>query len=117
MNIGGSASSVSVNIQTVSASLPDALRLAAEVLREPTFFARRFDQLRNVHRRRGERRQQPEALAQIASCATWIRTRRNDVRYIRSVDDRSPTQKATLDDVKRFYKISTERRDTGSSSS
>jgi zinc protease len=106
MNVGGSASSVNVNIQTVSASLPDALRLAAEILREPAFLPVEFDQLRNTSIAGAENaRQQPEALAQIALMRHMNPYPEDDVRYIRSVDEQiADTKKATLDDVKKFYK-------------
>ena len=46
VGVGGTATGTTVSIQTVRGSLPDALRLAAELLREPGFPEAEFEQLR-----------------------------------------------------------------------
>ena len=105
MNAGGGAGSATINIQTVAASLPGALRLAVEVLREPAFPASEFDQLRNTTLASLENaKQQPEALAQLTLMRHLNPYPEDDVRYVRSIAEQlAAANKTSLDDVKKFY--------------
>jgi zinc protease len=105
MNVGGGASSAVVNIQTVAASLPGALRLAVEVLREPAFPATEFDELRNSALASLENaKQQPEALAQLGLMQHLNPYPEDDVRHVRSIAEQiAATNKTSLDDIRKFY--------------
>jgi zinc protease len=106
VNVAGGPSSVTVNVQTVAASLPEVLRLATEVLRDPAFAQTEFEQLRNSTLAGYENtRKQPEALAQITLMRHMNPYAEDDVRYIRTPDEQiAAARKLTLEDVKKFYR-------------
>src|SRR5262249_58282218 len=93
------------SIETVRASLPESLRLMAEVLRQPSFPSDEFEQLRRAMLTGIDtQRSDPSALAGLAltrhlspySPSHWL--------YTTSLDERSARLKSlTLDDVKRCY--------------
>jgi zinc protease len=64
MNVTGNATSATANIETVEANLPGALRLAAEILREPAFPDSEFETVRQQRIAGAEAgRSDPQALA------------------------------------------------------
>ncbi|HUB81684.1 MAG TPA: pitrilysin family protein [Bryobacteraceae bacterium] len=105
INVYGGAGSVTANIETIEANLDGALRLVAEVLREPSFPETEFAELKqqqiaNIEANKSE----PQFLAFLE----WQRLLgpypRGDVRYTGTPDEQiEDLRKVTLDDVKQFY--------------
>jgi zinc protease len=105
IGVGGSATSATVSIQTVEANLPGALRLAAEVLREPAFPESEFEQVRQQAIAGLEaNRSEPQALAPIELQRHLRPYPRGDARYVSTIDEQiEDLRKVTLDDVRQFY--------------
>ena len=86
-------------------SLPDVLRLAAEVLREPAFPDKEFEELRLENLAAIEQQKsEPNALAPNAFQRHMNPYPKGDVRYVQSLDEAHASYKAaTLDEAKAFY--------------
>jgi zinc protease len=103
--VSGGVSQASASIQSTEANLIPALRLAAEMLREPSFPDSEFDsamkqRVAGIENRRTE----PAALAPLALDRALNPYPRNDVRYVGTIDEQiEDTAKVTLDDVKKFH--------------
>lgn len=104
--IGGSATNAVVNIETTRQNLPDVLRLAAEVLREPSFPETEFEQFRQEYLTAIEsQRTEPTTVAVQEMGRVFNRYPKGDVRYSSTIDeDIAELKAAKLDDVKKFYK-------------
>jgi zinc protease len=89
----------------VEASLPDVLRLAAEVLREPSYPEKEFEQARQQRLAGIEAaRSDPGALAGIAFQKRLAPFRRGDVRFISSPDEQiEDIKNVSLDDIRKFH--------------
>jgi zinc protease len=105
IGVSGGATSASASIETTEANLPGALRLAAEMLREPAFPENEFETVRQQRLAAVEAgKSDPQSLA-----ITEFRRRinpypRGDVRYISTPDETiDDLKKVTLDDVRKFY--------------
>jgi zinc protease len=96
---------VSVNISTVRAGFAGALKLAVEVLREPTFPESEFEQIRQASVGRLEsQRSEPGALAPTALYRHLNPYPAGDPREYTSLDQSiDGLKKLTLADVKKFY--------------
>jgi len=105
LNVNGGATNATASIETVETSLPDVLRLAAEVLREPTYPEREFEQLRQQRIAGLEAaRSDPGALAGIAFQKRLTPFSRGDVRYISSADEQiEDIKNVSLEDVHKFH--------------
>jgi zinc protease len=105
MNVTGGATNATATIETVEANLPAALRLAAEVLREPSYPEREFDQLRQQRIAAVEAgRSDPGALASVALDKRLSPYPRGDLRYASSPEEQiEDVQKVTLDQVRQFH--------------
>ena len=105
MNASGSMTGASVSINTVRAGLPGALRMAAEVLREPSFPESEFEQLRQSTIGRIENaRSEPQALVVNALNRHASPYPPGDPRAIATLDeDIENHKKVTLADAKKFY--------------
>jgi zinc protease len=105
LNVNGGATNATASIETVEASLPQVLRLAAEVLREPSYPEKEFDQLRQQRLAGIEAsRSDPGALAGVAFQKRLSPFPRGDVRYISGADEQMEDIKGvSLDDVRRFH--------------
>ena len=92
--------------ETTRANLPDALRLAAQVLKSPSFPAAEFAQLRAQMLVAIEAsRSEPQALAARALARHFNTWPRGDVRYEGSIDDDlADTRAATLEQVQAFHR-------------
>jgi zinc protease len=105
INVYGGAGSVTAGIETIEVNLPGALRLVAEVLREPAFPETEFTQLKqqriaNIEANRSE----PQYLGFIELQRLLGPYPRGDVRYTGTPDEQiEDLRKVTLDDVKQFY--------------
>ena len=106
IHVSGGVNNASASIQTVEANLAGALKLAAEILREPSFPESEFEQVRQqLIASIEEGRSDPQAMAvrglqrRINSIYT-----RGDVRYVGTVDEEiEDLKKVTLVEAKKFY--------------
>jgi len=99
--VGGDGGSV----ETVRESLPESLRLMAEVLRQPSFPGDEFEQLRRATLTSIDaQRSDPSALAGLALTRHLNPYPPTHWLYTTSLDERSARLKAlSIDDVKRCY--------------
>ena len=104
--VTGGGSGTSVSIQTVRDSLPDALRLVSEILREPAFPEQEFEQLRQERMAAAEQaRNEPGAIAPLAISRHLSPYPVGDPRHVPTVDERVEQYKAVaLNDLKRFHR-------------
>ncbi len=104
-NVSGSAVLVSLNLKTTEANLPAALRLAAEVLREPAFDQREFEQVQQQRLASIEQsRSEPTAIASNEIQRLLNPYPHGHYRYVSTFDERlEDTKKVTLDAVRQFY--------------
>lgn len=102
----GGAGFGQVSIQTVRDNLPASLRLAAELLREPSFPEQEFEQLRQSSLAGVEfNRSEPQAIAALSLAKHLSSYPKGHVRYVPSLDEQAENYKAiTVDDVKRFHR-------------
>ena len=105
INVNGGTSRATATVQTTEANLIPALRLAAEILREPAFPESEFDQAKRQNIAGIEsRRTEPAALAPLALERSMNPFPREDVRYVGTVDEQiEDINKVSLDDVKKFH--------------
>jgi len=105
INVFGGAGSMTANIETVEANLPGALRLVAEVLREPAFPETEFTQLKQQRIAGIEsNKSEPQFLGSLELQRQLNPYPRGDVRYVGTPDEQiDDLRKVTLDDVKQFY--------------
>jgi zinc protease len=105
LNVNGGATNATASIETVEASLPDVMRLAAEVLREPSYPEKEFEQLRQQRLAGIEAaRSDPGALAGIAFQKRLTPFARGDVRYISTADEQiEDVKNVSLDDIRKFH--------------
>ncbi|MBS1877235.1 MAG: insulinase family protein [Acidobacteria bacterium] len=106
INVSGGVSGAQASIQTTEANLPAALRLAAEILREPSFPDNEFETVRGQRLAGIESmKSEPQMLAQIALQRHMSDYPRGDVRHVGPADEQiEDLKKPTLDDARNFYK-------------
>jgi zinc protease len=102
----GGATGTGATITTTRQNLTAALRLVAEVLKEPSFPQEEFDRLKQETLTSLEnQRSEPTSVAIRAMSVAFNRYPKGHVLYSRSLDEEIAEVKAlTLDDVKRFHK-------------
>jgi zinc protease len=104
-SVFGGATQAVVTIETTRENLPAVMRLAAEILREPSFPASEFEllkqeQLANIEQNKSE----PTQIAFTAFGRTLSPFPKGDVRYIStSEEDVADVNAVTLDQAKQFY--------------
>ena len=105
LNVSGSATGASVNIETIEANLAGALKLAAEVLREPSFPESEFEPERQTRLAGIEAaKTDPQALGQLEFRRHLRPYPKGDTRYVSTFDEQMEDVKnVTLDDAKKFY--------------
>ena len=105
VSVRGNAEGATVSISTVRANLPAVLRLAGEVLHQPSFDSAEFTTLQREGLARMEsQRSDPIALAQTALAQATQPYPPGHPRYIGTLDERIAQMKAvTVDDAKRFW--------------
>ncbi|HSE97501.1 MAG TPA: pitrilysin family protein, partial [Blastocatellia bacterium] len=105
VTVTGGATGASVFVETVRDNLAPALKLVAEVLREPSFPAAEFDQLRQELLAQLEaQRSEPQALGFIEFNRHLNPYPKGDVRYTATPEeDIEAVKAATLDDARKFY--------------
>ncbi len=105
INVNGTMTGASASIDTVRATFPDALRLAAEILRKPAFPESEFEQVRQAAIARAEQtRTDPQqiGLNQLYRHLTPYPV--GDPRAISTPDQTiAELKKVTLADAKKFY--------------
>ena len=105
INVSGGATSATASIETVEANLPGALKLAAEILREPSFPDNEFETVRQQRIASAEAgRSEPQSLAFTEYQHRVNPYPRGDARYVSTADEQiEDLKKVTLDDVRKFY--------------
>ena len=106
VNVGGSLTGANARIDTVRAGLIPALRLAAEILRQPAFPESDFEQIRQAAIANLEAgRSEPQSMASIAMNRFLNAAYpKGDPRYVQTVDESiEDLKKVTLDEAKKFY--------------
>jgi zinc protease len=105
ISVSGGATNATATVQTVEANLAGALRLAAEILREPAFPEKEFDELRQQRLAAAEQsRSEPQALGQIELQRRLMPYPRGDVRYVSTPDEQiEDLKKLTLDEARKFH--------------
>src|SRR5204863_4777830 len=102
---GGTLASVTATISATSENLIAAMRLAVEILREPSFPESDFDQIRKQQIAQADRgRTDPGTLVVLALQSALSPFPRTDVRHVRTIEEEiEDFNKLTLDDVKKFH--------------
>jgi zinc protease len=105
LEIEGSETSFTAAGETTRDKLADLLTLTAEVLREPSFPAPEFEQLkREITTSLEESRTDPDSMAERALARLGNPYPKGDVRYQPTLDEELASYaQAKLDDVKRFH--------------
>jgi zinc protease len=102
--LGGPTEAIAT-IETTEPNLPGALRLAAEVLREPSFPENEFAQLKQQQIAGLEaNKSEPLVLGQLELRRRLSPYPRGDVRYVGTIDEQmADLQKVTLEEVRNFH--------------
>jgi len=105
VSVGGGATAATATIETVRENLPAALRLVAEVLREPAFPESEFDQIRKLLLTSVDNaKSEPQVLASIELNRTLYPHPRGDVRATGTIEEEiEDIQKVTLAEVRKFH--------------
>ena len=105
INVGGGPSGVSATIETTEANLPGALKLVAEVLRQPSFPENEFEPVRQQRLAGLEgMKSEPQMMAIVAFQRHVSRYPKGDVRYVGTIEEQiDDFKKVTLDEARGFY--------------
>jgi len=105
VGVFGSATGATVTIETVRDNLPAVMKLVAEILREPSFPATEFEQLKQEQLAGIEQQiSEPTAIAFVAFQRHVRPFPKGHVNYTSALDESVAELKAvTLDEVKKFY--------------
>ena len=106
LNVTGSAGKTAISFQTVSASVPDVLRLVAELLKEPSFPVDQFEEARQNSLASAEaQRGDPQPLAQLALARQFNTYPSGDPRYVPAVEEQiAEIEKLTVQAVRDFHR-------------
>jgi zinc protease len=106
LKVNGGTNGQGANFQTTKPNLPAAIRLAAHVLREPSFPAAEFEQLRKLAITSLESElSDPETRGGEAMSTLFELYPKGDPRHAMTLQEQLDELKAAkLDDVKRFHK-------------
>jgi len=105
VGVSGRATQATVSIETIKENFPAVLRLAAEVLREPVFPEKEFEELRQENLAAIEQQKsEPDAVGSTFYQRHMNPWPKGDVRYVQTFDEEAEAYtKATLADAKGFY--------------
>ena len=106
ISVTGGVDQASASIRTLEANLADSLRLARELLREPSFPESEFEQVRQQRVASAEEgKTEPNNLVQIDLFRHLnAQYKRGQVHYVSTLDEEiEDDKKVTLDDVRSFY--------------
>jgi len=106
ISVSGGLSDAGASIETTAENLIPAMRLAAQILKDPVFPESDFEQLRTQQIAGIERgRSDPANQASEVLQSNLSPFPRSDVRHSRTMDEQiEDLKKVTLDDVKAFYR-------------
>ena len=106
INVFGSTSSVTVNIETDREHLAEAIRLTGEIMRKPSFPQNEFEKLREEYLAEIEQQKtDPGALSRLAYSRITEPYQKSDPRYTMTFDEEVEAVKSVkLDEIKAFYK-------------
>jgi zinc protease len=106
LKVTGGVTGLSANMQTTKPNLAAAIKLAAHVMREPSFPESEFEQLKKQSLTAIEsQKSEPQALAQVALGKHFNIFPRGDVRYSPTLDEAEQEVKAvTLSQVRDYHK-------------
>jgi zinc protease len=106
VRVSGGQDNVNVSIETVKENLPKVLELVNEILREPAFPEKEFEEMRQQDLAQSEQQlSDPQALAGLAMDRHMNPYPKTDVRYTPTLEeDMAETKAIKVDDVKKFYK-------------
>lgn len=101
----GGGGSVSVNIQTTKENLNPVLNLVTEILKQPAFPEKEFEELRNEELAGiEEQKSDPQALVGNAITRHLNQYPKDDIRYVQTIDEEiQSTKDVKLEDCKKFY--------------
>jgi zinc protease len=105
VSVSGSTTAASGNLETERANLPAVLRLAAEILREPSFPEKEFEQLKQERLASIEQaKSEPSTIASVNLNRHMSPYPKGDVRYTPTIEEQLEGIKAaTLADARKFY--------------
>jgi len=105
LTVSGGPTSAIASIETIEANLPGALRLAAEILREPAFPDSEFETVRAQRIAAAEAsRSEPQPLALTEFRRRLATYPRGDPRYVPTADEQiEDLKKVTLDEARKFH--------------
>ncbi|MET0620428.1 MAG: pitrilysin family protein, partial [Thermoanaerobaculia bacterium] len=105
MGVGGRAGQASLTFETIRPNLHAVMRLAAEILREPAFPEKEFEELRQQNLAAIEaQRSEPDAVGSNAYDRHMNPYPKEDVRYVETLAESFESYKAaTLSDARTFY--------------
>ncbi len=105
MSVGGRASQATLSFETVRENLPAVFRLAAEVLREPAFPEKEFEELRQENLAAIEQeRSEPNSVGSNFFERHMNPYPKGDVRYVETLEESLESYKAaTLGEARKFY--------------
>jgi zinc protease len=105
VSVAGGATGANISVETVRDNLPAVLRLVAEVLREPSFPALEFEQLKQELLAQLEaQRSEPQAIGFIELSRHLNPYPKGDIRHTATPDEEvAEVKAATLEEVKKFY--------------
>lgn len=105
IGVGGGATGAFASIECERAQLAAALKLVAEILREPSFPSGEFELIKQQQLTAlEEARSEPSTQASVALRKHLSPYPKDDVRYVSSIDESvADVNAATLEQVKKFY--------------
>lgn len=106
VSIGGSATQAFINISTTRPNLPEVLKLAAEIVKEPVFPADELEKMKNENLAGIEaNRSEPAFIASMRLQKHTNKYPKEDPRYAESIDETIASIKGVnLEDLKKFHK-------------
>ena len=105
MSVSGRATQATLSIETIKENFPAVLHLAAEVLREPVFPEKEFEELRQENLAAIEQQKsEPDAVGSTFYQGHMSPYPKGDVRHVETFDEETEAYtKTTLADAKAFY--------------
>lgn len=104
VNVFGAGGQVNVSVQTTKDNLPAVMKIVADVLKNPAFSEKEFEELRNEQLAGiEEQKSDPQALASNALSRHLNPYPKDDIRYVMTLEEEIEAIKSTkLEDIKNF---------------
>jgi zinc protease len=105
VNVFGAGGQVNVSVQTTKDNLPAVMKIVADVLKNPAFSEKEFEELRNEQLAGiEEQKSDPQALASNALSRHLNPYPKDDIRYVMTLEEEIEAIKSTkLEDIKKFH--------------